>query len=154
MPFEDADIRWLLEALEEHGLQEIEVRQGDLRVRVAAASAIAVGPHAVAAAGPPAAGVHPAAAPEPPAVPVPSGVPVLAPMAGIFYRRPSPDADTFCEEGDRVEAGQVVGLIEVMKLFNEITAPVSGVVTKFVVENEERVEADDPLLYISPASKE
>jgi len=47
-----------------------------------------------------------------------------------------------------------VGLIEVMKLFNEITAPVSGVVTKFVVENEERVEADDPLLYISPASKE
>ncbi len=83
---------------------------------------------------------------------MPSGVPVLAPMAGIFYRRPSPDADTFCEEGDRVEAGQVVGLIEVMKLFNEITAPVSGVISRFVADNGDRVEAEQPLIYIQPAS--
>ena len=154
MPFDDDDIRWLLDALEEHGLQEIEVQQGDLRVRVSAVSTVGVQPQAIVQA--PAAGQpEPEAPAEPEARPeaAASGVPVLSPMAGIFYRRPSPDAETFCEEGDRVEAGDVVGLIEVMKLFNEITAPVTGVVSKFAVENEERVEADQPLLYISPASK-
>jgi acetyl-CoA carboxylase biotin carboxyl carrier protein len=72
-------------------------------------------------------------------------------MAGIFYRQPSPDADPFVEEGDRVQAGDVVGLIEVMKLFNEIIAPVTGVVTRIVVDNQERVEENQPLLYIQPA---
>ena len=153
MPFEDDDIRWLLDVLEEHGLQEIEVEQGDLRVRVSAAGPVVAQPQQVVAAAP-APAAQPQKAPEQPqAAPAPSGVPVLAPMAGLFYRQPSPDADPFCEEGDRVEAGQVVGLIEVMKLFNEITAPVTGVISKFAVESEERVEADDPLLYISPASK-
>lgn len=153
MPFEDDDIRWLLDALKEHGLQEIEVQEGDLRVRVSAVSSAAPQPQPVLQTAAPAAQPGPRATPEPEAQAAPSGVPVLSPMAGIFYRQPSPDADTFCEEGDRVEAGDVVGLIEVMKLFNEITAPVAGVISKFMVENEERVEADQPLLYISPASK-
>lgn len=154
MPFEDDDIRWLLTALEEHGLQEIEVQQGDLRVRVSAATTVEAQPQAVVQAPPAPAGPQPQAPAEPEAPQAAaSGVPVLSPMAGIFFRQPSPDADTFCEEGDRVEAGDVVGLIEVMKLFNEITAPVTGVVSKFEVENQERVEADQPLMYISPASK-
>ncbi|MBD3291708.1 MAG: biotin carboxyl carrier domain-containing protein [Armatimonadia bacterium] len=155
MPFEDADVQWLLDALEEHGLQEIEVEQGDLRIRVSAAGVAAARPQALVTTPPAPAQQAPAPAQaEEPAQPAHSGVPVISPMAGIFYRQPSPDTDTFCEEGDRVEAGDVVGLIEVMKLFNEITAPVTGVVSKFVVESEERVEADQPLLYISPASKE
>ncbi len=156
MRFEDDDVRWLLDALDEHGLQEIEVKEGDLRVRVSAAGPVVMQPQAfMTAAGATTLPVAPAqsqaAAPPKPAVP--SGVPVLSPMAGIFYRQPSPEEDSFCEEGDRVEAGTVVGLIEVMKLFNEITAPVSGVVSKFAVENQERIEADQPLLYITPASR-
>ena len=153
MPFEEDDIRWLLDALEEHDLQEIEVQEGDFRVRVSATGPVAAQPQAVVQPAAPAAPAEPQATPEPQAPAAPSGVPVISPMAGIFYRQPSPDSDTFCEEGDRVEAGDVVGLIEVMKLFNEITAPVTGVISKFEVENEERVEADQPLLYISPASK-
>ncbi len=154
MRFEDDDVRWLLDALDEHGLQEIEVKEGDLRVRVSAAGPVVMQPQALmtaaAATMQPVAPAQAAAPPEPAA---PSGLPVLSPMAGIFYRRPSPEEDAFCEEGDRVEAGTVVGLIEVMKLFNEITAPVSGVVSKFMVENQDRVEADQPLLYITPASQ-
>jgi acetyl-CoA carboxylase biotin carboxyl carrier protein len=153
MSFEDDDIRWLLELLEEHGLQEIEVQEGDLRVRVSAVSPVAAQPQAVAGAPALEASPQPRPAPEPQTVPAPSGVPVISPMAGIFYRQPSPDADQFHDVGDRVEAGDVVGLIEVMKLFNEITAPVTGVISSFEVENQERVEADQPLLYISPASR-
>lgn len=151
MPFDDDDVRWLLELLEAEGLQEIEVRQGELRIRVRARD-LAHG--AAPAAMPIAAAVAPSA-PAPAAQPaVPAGLPVPAPMAGIFYRQPSPDADPFVEEGDRVLPGDVVGLIEVMKLFNEITAPVAGVVTKIAVENQERVEENQPLLYIQPASSQ
>lgn len=153
MPFEDADVKWLLDALEEHGLQEIEVEQGDLRIRVSAVSSAAAQPQAVVTPAAPEPQTPAPAQADKPVAPAPSGVPVISPMAGIFYRQPSPDADNFCEEGDRVEAGDVVGLIEVMKLFNEITAPVTGVVSKFEAENQERVEADQPLLYISPASQ-
>ncbi len=148
MPYEDDDVRWLLEALEQQGLEEIEVDTGDLRIRVRAPGATAGGQVAAPQPVP----QQPAAQPKQPAAP--SGVPVVAPMAGIFYQQPSPEDDPFVEEGDHVEAGDVVGLIEVMKLFNEITAPVSGVVSRMVVESEERVEADEPLMYIQPASRE
>lgn len=150
MPFDDDDVRWLLELLEAEGLQEIEVRQGELRIRVRARD-VAQG---LAPAAAPVAVAPPAPAPghAPASAPPPAGLPVPAPMAGIFYRQPSPDADPFVEEGDRVQAGDVVGLIEVMKLFNEILAPVTGVVTRLVVENQERVEVNQPLMYIQPAA--
>jgi len=149
MPFDDDDVRWLLELLEAEGLQEIEVQQGDVRIRVRARDlaqgvAPATMPATVAAAP-----VQPHA---PVSAPMPAGLPVPAPMAGIYYRQPSPDTDPFVEEGDRVQAGDVVGLIEVMKLFNEIIAPVAGVVTKLAVENQERVEVNQPLMYIQPAA--
>ncbi len=150
MPFDDDDVRWLLELLEQEGLEEIEVEQGELRIRVRARTQT----RQVVGVAPAAEGPAAAAQPPQPAAPAPpAGMPLPAPMAGIFYRQPSPDADPFVEEGDRVEAGDVVGLIEVMKLFNEVIAPVSGVVTKIVVENEERVEADQPLMYIQPAAR-
>lgn len=149
MLFEDDDIRWLLEVLTQEGLEEIEVEQGDLRIRVRACSQIRQ-PVSITDA---AAAVSGVAQSQQPATPPPAGIPLPAPMAGIFYRQPSPDADPFVEEGDRVAAGDVVGLIEVMKLFNEVIAPVSGIVTKIMVENEERVEAEQPLMYIQPAAR-
>ncbi len=76
---------------------------------------------------------------------------VTSPMVGTFYRAPSPDADPFVSEGQRVELGQTLCLIEAMKLFNEITADVAGVVRKICVENAQGVEFGDLLVLIDPA---
>jgi acetyl-CoA carboxylase biotin carboxyl carrier protein len=68
-----------------------------------------------------------------------------SPMPGTFYRRASPDADPFVAEGDTVQAGDVIGLVEIMKSFHEIKAGESGVVQRFLVENEDAVEAGQAL---------
>lgn len=79
----------------------------------------------------------------------PKGTPVTSPMNGIFYTSPSPNAAAFVKEGESVTAGQVVGLIEAMKVFNEITAPTSGTVTRIVAETGQLVQPGEPLLYIA-----
>jgi acetyl-CoA carboxylase biotin carboxyl carrier protein len=71
---------------------------------------------------------------------------IKSPMPGTFYRRPSPDEDPFVSEGDRVSSGDVVGLVEVMKSFNEIKSDKDGVIERFLVDNEEAVEAGQDLL--------
>jgi acetyl-CoA carboxylase biotin carboxyl carrier protein len=78
----------------------------------------------------------------------PSGTPVNSPMTGIYYAAPSPTASPFVKEGEHVTAGQVVGLIEAMKVFNEITAPTSGTVLQLVAQSGQLVQPGDPLLYI------
>lgn len=75
-------------------------------------------------------------------------VPLLAPMNGVFYRAPSPDAPPYVEEGDVVERGQVVGLIEAMKVFSEIESPVNGVIVRIVVSNQQSVKADERLMLV------
>jgi acetyl-CoA carboxylase biotin carboxyl carrier protein len=76
------------------------------------------------------------------------GMPVSSPMTGIFYGAPSPNAPPFVKEGGQITAGQVVALIEAMKVFNEITAPTSGTVLKVLAESGQLVQPGDPLLYI------
>jgi acetyl-CoA carboxylase biotin carboxyl carrier protein len=66
---------------------------------------------------------------------------IKSPLPGTFYRRPSPDEDPFVAEGDQVNVGDVVGLVEIMKSFHEVRSEESGVVEAFVVENEDVVEA-------------
>ena len=78
----------------------------------------------------------------------PQGTPVNSPMTGIFYTSSSPSAPPFVKEGEPVNAGQVVGLIEAMKVFNEIIAPTSGRVTKIAAANGQIVNPGDALLYI------
>lgn len=78
----------------------------------------------------------------------PTGIPVNSPMNGIYYASPSPSSPPFVKEGESVMADQVVGLIEAMKVFNEIVAPISGTVIKLVAKNGELVNPGDPLLYI------
>ncbi|MET8948944.1 acetyl-CoA carboxylase [Streptomyces sp. NPDC004542] len=73
---------------------------------------------------------------------------VAAPFPGVFYRRPDPASPPFVEVGDTVDAGTVVGLIEVMKMFQEIHAETSGRVSAFFVENEEAVDAGQSLLTV------
>ncbi len=79
---------------------------------------------------------------------VPTGIPVSSPMSGIYYAASSPGSPPFAQEGDLVQAGQVVALIEAMKVFSEIHAPVSGRVIKVVADNGKLVQPGDPLLYI------
>jgi acetyl-CoA carboxylase biotin carboxyl carrier protein len=67
-------------------------------------------------------------------------------LPGTFYRRPSPDADPYVEEGDSVAPGDVVGLIEIMKTFHELRSDANGVVARFLVENEELVDAGQDVI--------
>jgi biotin carboxyl carrier protein len=73
---------------------------------------------------------------------------LLCPLPGTFYRKPAPDADPYVKEGDRVAPGDTVGLVEVMKQFNEIKADAAGTVLDFLVENEGTVEPGQPLMTI------
>ena len=79
----------------------------------------------------------------------PAGIPITSPMTGIYYSAPSPSSPPYVGEGDTVTAGQVIGLIEAMKVFNEIPAPSSGVVSKIVVESGQLVNLGDPLIYLA-----
>ena len=106
---------------------------------------------------------QPASAGAPPAAPAPAGAqgepapgaaegrhPVLAPLVGTFYRAPEPGAKPFVQEGDVVAAGQQVGIVEAMKLMNEIQAGREGRVVEIVVGDGERVEFEQVLLYLEP----
>jgi acetyl-CoA carboxylase biotin carboxyl carrier protein len=134
------DLKWLLELLESENLAEIEVSVGSDTIVLKSPSAQApiaafVGLSAPAAA---------AAKPVEPEV----GERLLSPMSGIFYRAPSPDTPPFVEPGDGVHVGDTIGLIEAMKLYNEVTSHLNGRIVKFLVENEQHIEADQPLVLI------
>jgi len=148
-----AAIDRLAPAFEEAGLDELELELGELRVRLARPRA----------APPPVADVAPSsAAPAPPPAASPTdgltpfGEPspgmrfVSAPLTGVWYGAPSPGARPYVNEGDEITAGQVVGLIEAMKLFNEIKSDVSGTVVRVLVEAGTLVKRKQPLLEIDP----
>jgi biotin carboxyl carrier protein len=74
---------------------------------------------------------------------------IKSPLPGTYYRRPSPEADAYVSEGDRVEAGTVVGLVEIMKNFHEITSEEEGVIERFLVENDELVDAGQDIIALA-----
>ncbi len=135
-----AAIDLLAPVFETAGLDELEVESGDLLVRMAR---------------PPAAA--PAAVPTAPALSItPFGEPapgmrfVTAPLTGVWYASPSPGARPYLQEGDEIGAGAVVGLIEAMKLFNEIKSDIAGRVTRILVERGTLVKRQQPLIEIDP----
>jgi acetyl-CoA carboxylase biotin carboxyl carrier protein len=88
--------------------------------------------------------------PSPPVFEEPiAGTPVPSPMAGIFYGAPSPGSAPFVKEGDEVSAGQIIGLIEAMKVFNEIPCPISGIVLKLAAEPGSIVQPGDALIIVT-----
>jgi len=89
------------------------------------------------------------AAPVETAVAAPKGTPVTSPMPGIFYAAPSPGAPSFTNEGDVISAGQIIGLIEAMKVFNEIPAAFGGTVVQVVATSGQVVNTGDVLLYVA-----
>lgn len=137
----------LVELMKEYGLTEAELKGDGWRIAFRSRPA-----HEPSAADPGYAnGVHSAATATPAveaAPPVTAGTPIVSPMTGIYYSASSPTSPPFVQEGDRIEAGQVVALIEAMKVFNEITAATSGTVLRVAAENGSLVNQGDPLLFI------
>jgi len=131
--------------LTELGLSEIDVTVGDVRVRLQRGGT-ASAPPVVAA--PVVASVERPAAAE---IESASGVTIEAPMVGTFYRASSPTADPYVSEGDLVKEGQILCIIEAMKLMNEIESKVAGRVVKIFVENAHPVEFGQSLFLIDPA---
>jgi acetyl-CoA carboxylase biotin carboxyl carrier protein len=146
-------VRRIGTVLDELRLTEVEVSVGDMKIRVQRAPAVTT--LAGAAAGTPggaAAGTG-AGFPDPVIIVERPGnmITVEAPMVGTFYRASGPAADPYVREGDVVKEGQIVCIIEAMKLMNEIEAKVSGRVSKVLVENGQPVEYGQPLFLIEPA---
>ncbi|MBA4048305.1 MAG: acetyl-CoA carboxylase biotin carboxyl carrier protein [Sphingomonas sp.] len=145
-------VRQLAELLDETQLTEIEVEDGDRKVRVARSVTVTaaaplpapmMAPVAHAAPAAPA----PVAAPEP--VPAPAANAVKSPMVGTAYLLPEPGAAPFVAVGDTVAAGATIVIIEAMKVMNPITAPTGGTVKAILIDNGQPVEFDQPLVVIA-----
>ena len=139
-----------LEALLERSqLSEIEVEAGGTALVLRSPEAVS---ETYLRAAPPAEPAEPASTPVVPAdAAADSGLhAVVAPLTGLFYTSPSPGAQPYIREGGEVQAGQVIGLIEAMKLFNEIKSDVSGKVVRICVESGALVKAKQPLIEVDP----
>ncbi|MCA0775411.1 acetyl-CoA carboxylase biotin carboxyl carrier protein [Vibrio vulnificus] len=148
-------IKKLIELVEESGIAELEISEGEESVRISRHGQMMAAPAPMHYAAAPVAQPTPvAAAPvataeaAPAAAAVPAGHQVLSPMVGTFYRSPSPDAKAFIEVGQSVTAGQTLCIVEAMKMMNQIEADKSGVVTAILVEDGQPVEFDQPLVVI------
>jgi acetyl-CoA carboxylase biotin carboxyl carrier protein len=145
-------LKKLIDLVQESGITELEVTEGEERVRIRSGSAPEVSPavppslattQAMPVLAPTGA---PATEPEPPGAP--AGHVVKSPMVGTFYRAGSPGTKPFAEVGDTVKAGQTICIIEAMKLMNEIECDKDGVVKTILVENGQPVEYGEPLFVI------
>jgi len=137
----------LLELMEGHGLDEVEVEDGKVRIRLRKGGGLSAQvPIAVPAAAPVANNPTPAPATEPAAKE--DTVEIRSPMVGTFYRAASPDAEPFVSVGDHVSADTVICIIEAMKVMNEIKAEAEGEVVQILVENGEAVEYGQPLMIL------
>lgn len=155
-------IKTLIDLVQESGIAELEVKEGEESVRISRfptggmahqvmlpSMAMPAG-SASAAPAMPAAGAG--AVTDAAAGPVkPSGFTVKSPMVGTFYRTPSPGAKAFVEVGQTVKVGQVLCIIEAMKMLNQIECDKNGVISAVLVDNEKPVEFDQPLFVIDPA---
>ncbi|EIO3975432.1 TPA: acetyl-CoA carboxylase biotin carboxyl carrier protein [Vibrio vulnificus] len=150
-------IKKLIELVEESGIAELEISEGEESVRISRHGQMMAAPAPMHYAAAPVAQPAPVAAapvataeaaPAAAAAAVPAGHQVLSPMVGTFYRSPSPDAKAFIEVGQSVTAGQTLCIVEAMKMMNQIEADKSGVVTAILVEDGQPVEFDQPLVVI------
>jgi acetyl-CoA carboxylase biotin carboxyl carrier protein len=156
------EIKELIKLVSESGVSEVEVERGDFKVSIkkveekttiiqqAAAPVV----HAVAPATPvapaPVNTMHTPAVTSAPAPAASNLITIKSPMIGTYYKTPSPDKPPFVNVGDEIKVGQVLCIVEAMKLFNEIESEVSGKIVKILVENASPVEYDQPLFLVEP----
>ncbi|MCF7201807.1 acetyl-CoA carboxylase biotin carboxyl carrier protein [Pseudomonas oligotrophica] len=146
-------VKKLIELLEESGIDELEIHEGEESVRISRHSkqmAVQQPIYAQAPAAPVAAPAPAAAAPADaaPAAPKLNGTVVRSPMVGTFYRASSPDAKPFVDVGQTVKKGDILCIVEAMKMMNHIEAETSGTIESVLVENGHPVEFDQPLFTI------
>ena len=142
-------IKELLEIMHDNDLDALKVKVGDQTYELVRrdTTVVAAAPAASPAAGPPGTPPAPAAA----ANTAPANVKrITAPLVGVFYRAPAPGAESFVNVGDRVVEGQVVCILEAMKLMNEITSDHAGVITRIIPENGELVSLGEEMFWIEP----
>lgn len=164
-----SEIQELIKFVAKAGVTEVEIENKDFKItiksempkkkglaepviqqiQVPVAQPQVVAPAPVAAPAPAAASAQAAEAPA--ATENSNLIEVKSPMIGTFYRKPSPDKDPFKDVGDSIKEGDVVCVIEAMKLFNEIESEVSGKIVKFLVEDNSPVEYDQPLFLVDPS---
>ena len=145
-------LKKLIDLVQESGIGEIEITEGEEKVRISrqsAAPAMMMAPPAMQAYVPgPGMPGTPAMPAAPAAPPQPTGHSLKSPMVGTFYRAPSPGAPPFVEVGQAVSKGQTLCIIEAMKLLNEIESDAAGTVKAILVENGQPVEYGEPLFVI------
>jgi len=154
-------LKKLIDLVEDSGIAELEVTEGEEKVKIvkgsgAAKEVVVLSPSAVPVAVPPMQAIAQAPAPVVAAPAPPAAAPtaleghiIKSPMVGTFYRAGSPGAKPFVEVGDTVKVGQTICVIEAMKLMNEIEADKDGVVKAIMVENAQPVEYGEPLMMIA-----
>ena len=151
------DIKGIVDLMKKNSVSEFEMEEGDFKIKLKRKGADVESPVMVAAAAPLPEVAAPAPAPVTPApaaasapAPAPEGPEVKSPMIGTFYRKPSPDADSYVEVGSVVEPDTVVCIIEAMKVMNEIKAEVKGAIAEVLVEDGKPVEYGQALFRIEP----
>ncbi|GLO51692.1 acetyl-CoA carboxylase biotin carboxyl carrier protein subunit [Pseudomonas putida] len=145
-------VKKLIELLEESGIDELEIKEGEESVRIsrhsktpAAQQYFAPAPVAAAPVAAPVAAAAPAAEAAAPAL---KGTVIRSPMVGTFYRKPSPTSPNFAEVGQSVKKGDTLCIVEAMKMMNHIEADVGGVIDAILVEDGQPVEFDQPLFTV------
>ena len=145
-------LKKLIDLVEESGIAELEITEGEEKVKIVKGGGVSLTPAASAPApstvAAPAPEAKPSAAAPAAAETSPEGHVVKSPMVGTFYRAASPDAKPFVEVGEVVKEGQTICIVEAMKLMNEIEADASGTVKAILVENGQPVEYGQPLFVI------
>jgi acetyl-CoA carboxylase biotin carboxyl carrier protein len=158
------EIQNLIKFVAKSGVNEVHVEMGETKVTIKTGGdvvqQVVTAPAAIEVATP----VAPVAAPAPapaaePAPPAPAAataendnhITIKSPIIGTFYRKPSPDKPNFVEAGDQVNEGDVLCVVEAMKLFNEIESEVSGTIVKVLVDDSSPVEFDQPLFIVDPS---
>ncbi|MFS0824851.1 acetyl-CoA carboxylase biotin carboxyl carrier protein [Pseudomonas sp. MLB6B] len=147
-------VKKLIELLEESGIDELEIKEGEESVRISRHSKTPAGqqfyaPAPMAAPAPAAAAAPVAAAPAgEAAAPALKGTVIRSPMVGTFYRKPSPTSPNFAEVGQSVKKGDTLCIVEAMKMMNHIEADIGGVIDAILVEDGQPVEFDQPLFTV------
>ncbi|MFN2382265.1 MAG: acetyl-CoA carboxylase biotin carboxyl carrier protein [Guyparkeria sp.] len=144
-------VKKLIELLEESGVAEIEIKEGEESVRITRQSQQPTVMHAAPPAHAPqpaAPALAPSGEPAPSESAEPSGKTINSPMVGTFYEASSPDSSPFVDVGSTVQKGDTICIIEAMKMFNQIEAEVDGTIKSILVENGQPVEYDQPLFVI------
>ena len=150
-------IRELIKFVAKSGATEVDLEMGDVKICIKSPPKGKITTDVTAVTP-----INPVALPPPVASPPPAEVntadnpastnhiTIKSPIIGTFYRRPSPDKDPFINVGDSISVGEVVGIVEAMKLFNEIESEISGTIVKVLVDDMSPVEYDQPLFLVDP----